>query len=213
MFFRFSGPGSRGNHCKTSNGSFSDPLDLWGMDSSLFYEGFSFFSCFLNRFLNLEALKLISLAFLWLQDHVHEKERTISDRMVPRIPSGMIWSPSYDRFCVFIYFSPNFPFIFPSFRCYFELQWLWDYVHEKERKISFRMVLRIPSGMVWSPSYDQFYVSLCASLLSTLFRPFWDPPWSILNHQGKFWAHTPLVVSPAGSSSLPNSFHPYNFWA
>ena len=111
--------------------------------------------------------------------------------------------------CIFALFSLHFPFI----SLLFEVQWLWDYVHENERKISFRMVLRIPSGMVWSLSYDQFYVSLCASLLSTLFRPFWDPPWSIFNHQGKFWAHTPLVVSPAGSSSLPNSFHPYNFWA
>ena len=84
----------------------------------------------LNRFLNLEALKLISLAFLWLQDHAHEKERKISCRMVLRIPSGMIWSPSYDRFCVFIYFSPYFPDIFLHFPFNFPYNpSIWTYCH------------------------------------------------------------------------------------
>ena len=94
---------------------------------------------------------------------------------------------------------------------YFELQWLWDYVHENERKISFRMVLRIPSGMVWSPSYDRFCVFIHFHTFSCIFsfvfhlHVNFKPPGKGLSPHAKSLSPERLVV-------LTKFIPPVYFW-
>ena len=46
--------------------------------------------------------KLILPGFLMLFEGYHEYLRKIPDRLVPSTPLGMVWSPSYEGFCVFV---------------------------------------------------------------------------------------------------------------
>ena len=46
--------------------------------------------------------KLILLGFLRLFEGYHENLHKISDPLVPLTPLGMVWSPSYEGFCVFV---------------------------------------------------------------------------------------------------------------
>ena len=46
--------------------------------------------------------KLILPGFLRLFEGYHENLHKISDLLVPLTPLGMVWSPSYEGFCLFV---------------------------------------------------------------------------------------------------------------
>ena len=46
--------------------------------------------------------KLLLPGFLRLFEGYHEKLHKISDPWVPLTPLGLVWSPSYEGFCVFV---------------------------------------------------------------------------------------------------------------
>ena len=76
----------------------------------------------------------------------------------------MLWRFQVVHTC-FVFVS----MLFRIFPLLFEVQWLRDYVHENERKISFRMVLRTPSGMAGGPSYDRLCVLIFCDILRLIF--------------------------------------------
>ena len=53
--------------------------------------------------------KLILPGFLLLFEGYHENLHQISDPLVPLTSLGMVWSPSYEGFCVFVVPVSCFP--------------------------------------------------------------------------------------------------------
>ena len=81
-----------------------------------------------------------------------------------------------------------------------------------ERAQNFRHFRAMDS--FWDGLEPELWPFLCFHTFSNIFMyfsPYFSPPWLIFNHQGKFWAHTLNFWAQRGSSSLPNSFHPYIF--
>ena len=78
----------------------------------------------------------------------------ISNRSGSVAPLGIVWSQSYEDFCVFVVsvFCFSLKLIHPGFHKLFEGN------HENLHKISDRLVSLTPLGMVWSSSYEGFCV-------------------------------------------------------